>query len=129
VLRLHLLQLFGTLLLMNLLPLGVMAYVLLIWDDQGLHLRPGLDQRVLGVLGVSLVCCLLIAISGWVLFPVARWLRDWPLWHFTHQSRIIWAIPAAVGMLLWASLGMLCLTVSIGAVFVIVTGLMRIAGH
>ncbi len=124
-LQFHFLRLLGTLLLLNVLPMIVLALVLIDWKG-GPHLRADLDRSRLTVIVTVAVCSAAIAISGWLLYPLARWLYAWPRWHYLHGNSVVWALPMVLGTTLWAALGLLSIGVTLGALWIIGTGLFKL---
>lgn len=54
-------------------------------------------SRLIMSLLMLVASCVILAGTGWILMPLARWLRDYPLWHFRRKSRLLWAVPTVGG--------------------------------
>ena len=111
-------------LLLNVVPMAVAGYIALGWWQGRLHFRPG-AQHSLVILGVVLGACVLFAIAVWVVLPLARWLRDYPLWHVRHGAGIRWWIPMALGTIAWVVLGVLGMASAITGLALLGTGIVR----
>jgi len=112
------------LLLLNLVPLAGAAYIALGWWQGRLTFVPG-AQHSLVVLGVMLGACALFAVAVWVVLPLGRWLRDYPLWHVRHGAGIWWWIPTALGFLAWVILAVLGMASALTGLVLIGSGLIR----
>jgi hypothetical protein len=69
---------------------------------------------------VTLIGCLLIAATCWLMMPFARWLRDYPTWQCQHRSWVVWSIPAALGWLSFLAIYLLA-AVTVVACLVIIS--------
>ncbi len=117
------------LLLLNILPLAALAWVGYAWWQKKIEFNTGqFSNRNWLTLAVILGSCVVIALAAWVILPIARWLRDYPRWHFAH-SPTTWFVPMLGGYCLWATLCGLGFLAIGGAGAVIVTGVYHLWSH
>lgn len=102
-LNLHLGQKLKLLLLMNILPIIVVAWVAYGLSTGQMRLRAIPDDWLLVV--ASLVALGIVAITlQWFLLPIARWCWRWPRWHVRHRGFLWWPIAlggGAVYLAMW----------------------------
>ena len=113
------------LVLLNCLPLLVGGVIALGWWQGRLTLRAGSGQSLVA-LGAMLGACVLFAVAMWVLLPIARWLRDYPLWHVRNGSALRWFVPTVLGTLAWIGLGMAGIAAALAALALLGSGVIRL---
>jgi hypothetical protein len=116
-----------TLALINALPilgLGYLAFGL--WRGT-LKIDPKVGNSQLIVIAFVFIACVVIALSSWLLVPTARWMRDYPAWHFRHRNRATWLLPMLAGAISWFVLMLIGISASLVSVYVIATGAWRLA--
>lgn len=118
-LALHLLRRLGMLAILNVIPL--FGGLWLWWQFSYGHAqwRKPMGQEWLWACAIVVVACLVIASSCWLVMPVARWLRDYPSWHFKNGSALIWAVPTVVGWLSYVALYLLAAVTVVGCLVAI----------
>jgi hypothetical protein len=117
----------GLMALLNIVPLLGLSWALVSWDH-GPHWRPHQERGLALTLGAAVVC-LVIAVSAWVLLPLARWLRAYPRWQLAHRrSWAWWLLPALLGWLAWALLGFGALIAVLASVLAVVLTVLHLAG-
>ena len=111
------------LLLINLpLIIGSACAALWLYTTDGVRVSFAASDGLLRAI-VILVCTIVVMVSTWLLLPLARWLRGYPAWHFRHTSRMLWALPAFGGLLLWFVLICVCIGMLLLLGFVIAASL------
>jgi hypothetical protein len=111
----------GLMLLVNIIPISVM-----IWAFAGAKDRPGLDPRMKRV-ALGIVCaCLVVAVTAWLVLPIARWLRDYPRWCYLHRSPWLWLLPTVAGFLAWMALATCAIAAVLAALVTIVSAFLQI---
>ncbi|MBA2479636.1 MAG: hypothetical protein H0V44_03160 [Planctomycetes bacterium] len=116
------------LLLVNIIPIVGITWIAFTWDERGIHLRDTIDHTTARTAAVILVACGLIALSSWLVMPVARWIRDYPAWQFRNHSRILWFLPMIGGFATWLVLAAAGIAAAIISVLAILSGLLRLLG-
>ncbi len=118
-----LLQRLRLLLLIN-LPLIIISAIAGLWlySADGVQVSFAASDGLLRAIFI-LICTIVVLISTWLLLPLARWLRAYPAWHFHHTSRMLWALPAFGGLLLWLFLVCVCIGMLLLLGFVIAASL------
>ena len=91
------------LVLMNILPLFGLGWLAWGWWHGRVAFRNVTPDHVVAIAAI-VVACALVAVSAWLVMPVARWLRDYPRWHFRHVSRLRWFLPTVGGWVFWIAL-------------------------
>lgn len=118
-----LLQRLRLLLLINLpLLIGSAGAALWLYRADGVQVSFAASDGLLRAI-VILICTIVVMVSTWLLLPLARWLRTYPAWHFHHTSRMLWALPAFGGLLLWFVLVCVCIGMLLLLGFVIAASL------
>lgn len=102
-LDLGLLRTLRLLVLINVIPIGGALIVGIGIATGRMKLVAGAEDSLV-LMAVAIAGCALLAFAAWVIRPIGRWLRDYPVWCFRHRSRLAWAVPAAAGWLAWAAL-------------------------
>lgn len=113
------------LLLLNCLPLLGGVVVAIGWWQGRLTIRPG-SSASLTTLGILVGACLLFALAVWVVLPLARWLREYPLWRFRNGSGLVWILPAIAGTIAWIGIGLAGTVAALAALVLIGSGLVRL---
>lgn len=104
-LQLHLLHHFKVMMMLNILPVIGGLYLWWNWREGRVTMRSmsGESQSILIVVVVS---GLAFAVIAWFVMPIARWLRDYPTWHFRHGLAWVWLIPTCGGWAAWSILSL-----------------------
>ncbi len=105
--------------------IGSAAFGFWIMTDDSARLGLGPEDGLFPILMV-LVCCLVAALSAWVLLPVARWCRAYPAWHCRHTSRLFWALPACGGFLVWLGLWLVSMALLVLSAVAVIGGLVEL---
>jgi hypothetical protein len=126
-LQLHLVKRLKFVLLVNALPLVAGTIITWLWVNGSITFGRFSADELLGRVLILLASLVVVGLSWWVLIPVARWGRDYPMWYFRHESRLIWALPAALGWLTWVGLYVLSAFLTIVSLLVLVLGLWQLA--
>jgi hypothetical protein len=121
-LRLHVMHHLKVLVLLNILPLLGCGYLWWQWSQGKLSMR-SMTAESRTTLVVVLVCGVAFAVISWFVMPLARWLRDYPTWHFRRGPAWAWAIPTASGWLAWAALTMAGMLGAAAAILVAILGI------
>jgi hypothetical protein len=116
----HLTRRLSMLAFANVIPLigGIWLWWQFSYGDA--HLRMPVGNKLLWASAVTLIGCLLIAATCWLMMPLARWLRDYPTWQCQHRSWVVWSIPAALGWLSFLAIYLLA-AVTVVACLVIIS--------
>ena len=125
-LKLRLVKRIQFLLLANILPIGVGAW--LAWGYYNGTVQFAEFDRFgfLATIVIMVVSCGILVATTWVILPFARWLRDYPNWHFERRSQIVWAVPAALGWVAWLFAWIGTAVGGIIAVGLIIVGLLEL---
>ncbi len=102
------------LLIANVIPLCIGAYIGVGWIQGSVQFQASQGQMALILAGIILV--VLIGMTSWLILPTARWLRHYPLWHFRHSGKFTWFIPMCFGAFLCGLLYCLC---AAGVIFIL----------
>ena len=102
-LRLHVGHHLKVLMALNVLPLFGLAWLWWQWRAGHVTMR-SMSEESKTTLIVVLVCGIAFAVISWFVMPVARWLRDYPLWHLRRGPAWAWFIPTCGGWLAWFAL-------------------------
>ncbi|MFW5753029.1 MAG: hypothetical protein ACOCYV_03165 [Planctomycetota bacterium] len=102
--------------------IGSAAFAFWVMTDDSVRLGLGPEDGLFPTL-IILVCCLVAALSAWVLLPVARWCRACPAWHCRHTSRLLWALPACGGFLVWLGLWLVSMALLVLSAVAVIGGL------
>lgn len=113
------------LLLLNGLPLMVVGFVAHGWWQGRYTFRAGSIQSLIAI-GIVLGTCALFAVAMWVLLPLARWLRDYPLWHLRNSPSPRWLALAGLGTLAWIGLGLVGAVSALAALALLGSGVVRL---
>lgn len=124
-LRLHVGHHLKVLMVLNVLPLFGVAWLWWQWRAGHVTLR-SMSEESKTTLIVVLVCGITFAVIAWFVMPVARWLRDYPLWHVRHGASLLWWIPTALGAMAWCGLGLLGMVSALTALALLGTGIVRL---
>jgi len=127
-LKLGLLHKLKVLLLANILPLLMGAWLVVAWYRGQITLdtgRLGSDGALAMV--VLVLCCAMLTVSSWFVMPLARWVRDYPRWHYRHASPSVWAVPMVLGYGFWLAIWIAMALCAIIAVALMFTGLWFLA--
>jgi hypothetical protein len=112
----------GIMALINILPIAALIWAATTWQGERRKLLPA----AYGVVAA----CLVIAVAAWVLFPFARWLRAWPVWHLRHSRWWpLWLLPAALGLLANLALGLGAIAAVLAALWLVGQSLWHLAPH
>lgn len=88
--------------LANVVPLFLAAWLGWAWYQGTITFDiERLGSRGAVALVLLVACCAALAVSSWFIMPLARWLRDYPAWHYHHRSSSLWLVPTATGYLIW----------------------------
>ncbi len=104
-LQLHLLHHFKVMMTLNILPLIGGLYLWWQWREGRVTMR-SMSGESQSILIVVIVSGLAFAVIAWFIMPVARWLRDYPTWHFRHGPAWAWFIPTCGGWAAWIILSL-----------------------
>lgn len=117
----------GILLLANTVPIIVLIWLgyAIFFND---NVRVVADPAIWQVLLYVVMACVVIGTITWVVMPMARWCRDYPIWHFQRGSKLAWFVPAAAGIAIWAIAWLVCLALAVSAVLVIIHGFVQLGG-
>jgi hypothetical protein len=117
------------LLLVNIIPIIGLTWIAFAWDERGIHLRDTIDHATARTAAVIIAACGIVALSSWLVMPIARWLRDYPAWHFSNRSRILWFLPMVGGFAAWLILAAGGIAAVVFSLWVILSGFLRLAPH
>lgn len=113
------------LLLLNCIPLLGGLVALLSWWQGRITFKP-LSTGSMTTIAILIGACIVFALAVWIVLPLARWLREYPLWRFRHGSRVLWLLPTALGTAAWLVLAIAGAIASLGALALIGVGLVRL---
>jgi hypothetical protein len=113
------------LLLLNALPLLAGVVIGIGWWRGTYHFKPGSGASLVTI-GVLIGACALLTAAMWVVLPVGRWLRDYPLWQVRTARRWTWLPLLVAGWLAWAVAWLLGTTAALAALALIGSGLVRL---
>jgi hypothetical protein len=122
-LSLHLTRRLGMLAMCNVIPLIGGLYV---WYQVGsghATLRTPAGHEWMWISATVLVACLVLALTCWLVMPLARWVRDYPTWQFRHRAKLLWLVPMVGGWCGWLALYLLGAATTLACVVVVGTGL------
>jgi hypothetical protein len=125
-LRFHLARHLKLLLILNILPLLTGLYLWWQYRQGRISLRKPISEESWLTLVVVVAAGAVFAATCWLVMPLARWLRDYPTWGFTHGNRLLWSLPLVGGWLTWLMLSATALIAAIACVVVAATGVMRL---
>ena len=125
-LRFHLARHLKLLLILNILPLFTGLYLWWQWKQGRIALRKPISEESWLTLVVVIAAGAVFAVTCWLVMPLARWMRDYPTWGFTHGNRLLWSVPLVGGWLTWLTLSVTALIAAIACVVVAATGVMRL---
>ena len=112
------------LVLLNAIPLLGGLVVAIGWWQGRLNFKDGSRQSLIA-LAVVLIACLAFAVAMWLVLPLARWLRAYPLWQCRHRSLVLWLIPAVLGTLVSFALALAGALAALAALALMITGAVR----
>jgi hypothetical protein len=116
-LRLHLGHHLKVLLVLNVLPLLGAIWLWWQWREGHVTMR-SLSEESKTTLIVVLVSGIAFAVISWFVMPVARWLRNYPLWHLRRGPVWAWIIPTCGGWLAWFALTLAGMLAAAAAILV-----------
>jgi len=126
-LRFHLARKLKLVLLANTIPLLILVWMAWAYSRGDIDFRSVGSEGLGTILLVSLFGCVVIGIGAWVVMPVGRWLRDYPLWYWRNSDvPLLWALPCLVGWAAWFGLWVVVGGASIGVLWIIGTGIWRL---
>ena len=126
VLALHLVQRLGMLAVLNIIPLCGGLWLWWQFSYGHAQFRKPMGQEWLWASGIVLIACAVIAATCWLVMPVARWLRDYRSWHFTHRSALLWAVPSVLGWSCWLGLYLCAAVMVVGCLAAIAEALIAL---
>jgi len=121
-LEFYLLRRLKILALANVFPLIAGAIITYLYLTGRIYFKMDGNQLLWAVLFILLAIVVLCS-SVWVFFPLARWMRRYPHWHFKHTSKLLWFLPMVCGYLAWIAIWLLGAGLSAAAIFFLVTGI------
>lgn len=77
-------------------------------------------------LAVMVAACAVLAVSCWLLLPLSTWLRAWPRWHYHHGSKVLWALPYAIGAVARVVIRVVAALAALAALVLVGLGLVRL---
>jgi hypothetical protein len=113
------------LLLLNCIPLLGGLVVLLYWWQGKITFKP-MSTSSMTTVAILIGACIIFAVAVWIVLPMARWLREYPLWHFRSGSRVLWLVPVIAGTVVWLALALVGVLASLGALVLIGVGAVRL---
>ena len=126
-LRLGLIKKFKALLIANVIPFIIIAYLIYGYKTGQIGLRDDVDYGDVAVtLGALFLACVILGASSWVVLPIGKWLCDYPAWHMRNSSAAVWAIPWLLGYAIYGVIWILVLACLITAVAVIILAFTRL---
>ncbi len=127
-LELGLRQRLKMLLLANILPMGTMILLTMLWWDGTVRFTID-EHRLMASVLIIFASLIVIAISFWALLPFSVWLRAYPRWHYRHISKTVWLLPLCGGYLLWLVIWLLVAFLTAFSLLVILTGILYLLGQ
>jgi hypothetical protein len=127
-LALHLWHRVGVLAALNVIPLFGSLWLWWQFSYGHAQFRKPIGQEWLWACAVVVIGCLIIAASCWLVMPVARWLRDYPSWHFRHGAWPVWLLPAAAGWLGFLVLYLVAALTVMGSLVMIAAAFIHLVG-
>jgi hypothetical protein len=116
-----------TLALINILPILGLIYLGIGWYRGTIQIRSDVGSQQIVIIAFVVIACTVIALSSWLVMPTARWMRDFPAWHFRHRSRVAWFLPMIAGAISWFVLMAIGISACLVSAYVIASGAWKMA--